>query len=277
MWSLAALARPEALLLFGLTVVLAIGGRLARRQPVMTGLPLIVGLFLAGQLPYLVWRWFTFGYLFPNTYYAKTGGGLAQLRGGLDYVVALSLIHIYSRAGRGVRQQLDAWPSQFFAAGAEATTFDPWLLTRSETPYPALRAAAPVLALPHTTIAAAGPAEATRLVVSRPPEAGLTRLVLRSSAPLSGITFDGRALDLGGMQPTEYTFLVIGRADEVALDLTTTGPGTLSIDVLDRLTTDVMSVAERTGLAIRPRPAWMATAPASDTGDRALVTTTFQR
>ena len=87
-WSLAALARPEALLLFGLTVVLAIGGRLARRQPVMTGLPLIVGLFLAGQLPYLVWRWFTFGYLFPNTYYAKTGGGLAQLRGGLDYVVA---------------------------------------------------------------------------------------------------------------------------------------------------------------------------------------------
>ena len=182
-----------------------------------------------------------------------------------------------SRAGRGVRQQLDAWTSQFFAAGAEATTFDPWLLTRSETPYPALRAAAPVLALPHTTIAAAGPAEATRLVVSRPPEAGLTRLVLRSSAPLSGITFDGRALDLGGMQPTEYTFLVIGRADEVALDLTTTGPGTLSIDVLDRLTTDVMSVAERTGLAIRPRPAWMATAPASDTGDRALVTTTFQR
>ena len=62
-----------------------------------------------------------------------------------------------------------------------------------------------------------------------------------------------------------------------ALDLTTTGPGTLSIDVLDRLTTDVMSVAEQTGLAIRPRPAWMATAPASDTGDRALVTTTFQR
>lgn len=86
-WSLAALARPEALLLFGLTVVLVIGGRLARRQKAATDLPLIVGVFLAVQLPYLIWRWFTFGYLFPNTYYAKTGGGLVQLRGGLDYVL----------------------------------------------------------------------------------------------------------------------------------------------------------------------------------------------
>ncbi len=182
-----------------------------------------------------------------------------------------------SRMGRGVGQQLDEWTSQFFAAGAEATTFDPWLLTRSDTPYPALRSAAPVVALPHSTITAAGPVEATRLLVARPPEAGLTRLVVKSAAPLSAITFDGRVLDLGGTQPTEYTFLVIGRADEVTLDLTTTGPGALSIDVLDRLTTNVMTVAEQGGLAVTPRPAWMATAPASDTGDSALVTTTFQR
>ena len=182
-----------------------------------------------------------------------------------------------SRAGRGVGQQLDEWTSQFFAAGAEATTFDPWLLTRSDAPYPALRSPAPVVALPHTTIAAAGPAEATRLTVSRPPEAGLTRLVLKSSAPLSGITLDGRPLDLGGTQPTEYTFLVIGRADEVALDLTTTGPGMLTIDVLDRLTTNVTTVAAQAGLTVTPRPEWMATAPASDTGDSALVTTTFRR
>ena len=182
-----------------------------------------------------------------------------------------------SRMGRGVGQQLDEWTSQFFAAGAEATTFDPWLLTRSDTPYPALRSAAPVVALPHTTITAEGPAEATRLVVVRPPEAGLTRLVVKSAAPLSAITFDGRPLDLGGTQPTEYTFLVIGRADEVTLDLATTAPGDLSIDVLDRLTTDVMTVAAQAGLAVEPRPEWMATAPASDTGDSALVTTTFER
>jgi hypothetical protein len=76
---------------------------------------------------------------------------------------------------------------------------------------------------------------------------------------------------------TEYTFLVIGRADEVTLDLATTAPGDLSIDVLDRLTTDVMTVAAQAGLAVEPRPAWMATAPASDTGDTAIVTTKFQR
>jgi len=182
-----------------------------------------------------------------------------------------------SRAGRGVGQQLDEWTSQFFAAGAEVTTFDPWLLTRSDTPYPALRSPAPVVALPHTTIAAEGPAEASRLVVTRPADAMLTRLVVHSTAPLATITLDGRPLDLGGTQPTEYTFLVIGRADEVALDLTTTTAGSLSIDVLDRLTTDVMTIAEQAGLSLAPRPDWMTTAAASDTADGALVTTTFER
>ena len=182
-----------------------------------------------------------------------------------------------SRAGRGVGQQLDRWTSQFLAAGAEETTFDPWLLTRSDTPYPALRSVAPVVALPHTTITTEGPAEAPHLVLSRPPEATLTRLMVHSTAPLTGVALDGRPLDLGGTQPTEYTFLIIGRADEVALDLATTGAGSLAIDVLDRLATDVMTVAEQGGLAIAPRPEWMTTAAASDTADRALVTTRYQR
>lgn len=182
-----------------------------------------------------------------------------------------------SRAGRGVGQQLDEWTSQFFAAGAEETTFDPWLLTRSDTPYPALRSPAPVVALPHTTIVAEGPAEAPHLVLSRPPEATLTRLMVHSTAPLTGVTLDGRPLDLGGTQPTAYTFLIIGRADEVSLDLATTGVGSLAIDVLDRLTTDVMAVAEQGGLSVAPRLEWMTTAAASDTADRALVTTRFER
>lgn len=182
-----------------------------------------------------------------------------------------------SRAGRGVGQQLDQWTSQFFVAGAEETTFDPWLLTRSDTPYPALRSPAPVVALPHTTIAAEGPSEAPRLVLSRPPEATLTRLIVHSTAPLTGITLDNRPLDLGGTQPTEYTFLIIGRDDEVLLDLTTAGAGSVTIDVLDRLTTDVMAVAEQAGLLVAPRLEWMTTAAASDTADRALVTTRFER
>jgi hypothetical protein len=34
---------------------------------------------------FFVWRWIYFGFFFPNTYYAKTGGGLAQILNGVDY------------------------------------------------------------------------------------------------------------------------------------------------------------------------------------------------
>jgi hypothetical protein len=34
---------------------------------------------------YFIWRWNYFGYFFPNTFYAKTGGGFDQLAGGLLY------------------------------------------------------------------------------------------------------------------------------------------------------------------------------------------------
>jgi arabinofuranosyltransferase len=43
---------------------------------------------------YFVWRWSYFGYFFPNTYYAKTGGGLQQIAGGFLYTVkALRLFY----------------------------------------------------------------------------------------------------------------------------------------------------------------------------------------
>jgi len=43
---------------------------------------------------YFIWRWSYFGYFFPNTYYAKTGGGLYQITGGFLYTVkALRLFY----------------------------------------------------------------------------------------------------------------------------------------------------------------------------------------
>jgi arabinofuranosyltransferase len=36
---------------------------------------------------YFIWRWSYFGYFFPNTFYAKTGGGLQQITGGFLYVI----------------------------------------------------------------------------------------------------------------------------------------------------------------------------------------------
>lgn len=36
---------------------------------------------------YFIWRWSFFGYFFPNTYYAKTGGGVQQIAGGFLYII----------------------------------------------------------------------------------------------------------------------------------------------------------------------------------------------
>jgi hypothetical protein len=37
-------------------------------------------------LPVFVWKWWYFGYPFPNTYYAKTGAGWIQVLGGYNYL-----------------------------------------------------------------------------------------------------------------------------------------------------------------------------------------------
>lgn len=182
-----------------------------------------------------------------------------------------------SRAGRGTRHQLDEWTSQFFAAGIDETVFDPWLLTRSDTPYPALRSPAPTVALPRTalSLSEASP-DSTRLVAIRPAEAWLTRFLVRSATPLTGITFDGRSLDLGGQQPGEYTFLVFGDEREVVIELDGADSGEVTVTTLDRLIVDIEAVAAQAGLQITPRPAWMATAAAGDTADGALVTSYWQ-
>lgn len=179
-----------------------------------------------------------------------------------------------SRAGRGTRYQIDEWTGRFLTERIEETTFDPWLLTRSDTLYPALRAPAPVVNLPRTTVTAAPAAGGTQLVINRPPEAWLTRLVVRSAAPITAIALTGEPLDLGGTQPAEYTFLIIGREDEVVLDLG--GTAAVTVNALDRLMTPVTDIAAAAGLAIPPRPAWMVAAAASDTADGALVTAGYE-
>jgi arabinofuranosyltransferase len=36
---------------------------------------------------YFIWRWSYFGYFLPNTFYAKTGGGLREIGGGFFYII----------------------------------------------------------------------------------------------------------------------------------------------------------------------------------------------
>lgn len=79
---LAALTRPEGVLVAGVLLPLAFleGPAQGRGSLAATA---GVGLLLFGA--YFFWRWSYFGYPLPNTYYAKTGGGLAQVLRGAQY------------------------------------------------------------------------------------------------------------------------------------------------------------------------------------------------
>ncbi|MCS6840891.1 MAG: hypothetical protein RMJ54_16985 [Roseiflexaceae bacterium] len=102
-FALAALTRPEGVMVFGLTVGHALiavivgeshaGVSLIHnvRLAVRSALPFI-GSFLGLFAPYFAWRWQYYGDLLPNTFYAKTGGGVQQWLRGLDYGADFALV-----------------------------------------------------------------------------------------------------------------------------------------------------------------------------------------
>uniref|UniRef100_UPI0035B4C54F M28 family peptidase n=1 Tax=Promineifilum sp. TaxID=2664178 RepID=UPI0035B4C54F len=179
-----------------------------------------------------------------------------------------------SRAGRGTRHVLDEWTRQFLPDGGQPATIDPWLVPPWDTPYPALSADAPLLALPHTGVTAAGEAGQLRLTTRRPSAAWLTELTIRSATPITGIALDGEPLDLAGTRPTEYVLKFIGRNHAPVIDLTTEGAGAVTVRAMDRLLVDLTDLAGLAGLAVAPRPDWMMTSPAADVADGALVSST---
>jgi len=90
---LAALTRPEG----GLVLALTVAGVLycARRAgvPVRRWLAIAAGLFVLVYGPYWWLRYDWYGYPFPNTFYAKTGGGVHHLVRGLGYLGRFLLNH----------------------------------------------------------------------------------------------------------------------------------------------------------------------------------------
>jgi arabinofuranosyltransferase len=80
-FALAVLTRPEAVLYVGLgAALLLVGGDPAqpRRERVRHCFATL-GWFAALYLPYFLARWAYYGYLLPNPFYAKVGGGSAEL------------------------------------------------------------------------------------------------------------------------------------------------------------------------------------------------------
>lgn len=87
-FALAALTRPEAVAIFGVTIVFEMATNFVAHKKLLDHRTFVLGATFAALVgPFNLWRWLHFGYPFPNTYYAKTGGGLTQIRGGADYLV----------------------------------------------------------------------------------------------------------------------------------------------------------------------------------------------
>jgi hypothetical protein len=78
---IACLTRPEGLLIAAILFI-----DLARRRPGGRALGLWLLPVAAGYVPYFIWRYSYYGFLFPNTFYAKTGGGLDHAIRGVRYI-----------------------------------------------------------------------------------------------------------------------------------------------------------------------------------------------
>jgi arabinofuranosyltransferase len=93
--ALASLTRPEGALLLALTIFHAFvydinreelrPGNLAGLLRRKLGLAALLGPYLLLVVPFFFWRYSYYGDLLPNTFYAKTGGGLRAVVRGLDY------------------------------------------------------------------------------------------------------------------------------------------------------------------------------------------------
>ena len=97
-WALAVMARPDALVLVGVSAAFKLGDAIMRvptgdgqLRPIARELAAFLlwsAAFAAVFAPYFAWRYTTYGWLYPNTYYAKVGLGLTQYDRGLRYVAA---------------------------------------------------------------------------------------------------------------------------------------------------------------------------------------------
>jgi hypothetical protein len=86
--ALCTMTRPEGLIMVGLAGLHRLWAHRGRiiKQDLLWGLG-----FAILYVPYYVWRWSYYGYPFPNTFYAKVGGGIEGLRRGIEHVAGFVL------------------------------------------------------------------------------------------------------------------------------------------------------------------------------------------
>lgn len=81
--ALASMARPEGLLFMTLIGLGGLLDRNTRKHDILV----MSGSFFVIFGPYVLWKLWYYGLLLPNTFYAKTGGGLLQAWRGFVYIV----------------------------------------------------------------------------------------------------------------------------------------------------------------------------------------------
>jgi hypothetical protein len=173
---------------------------------------------------------------------------------------------------------LDGWTQQFFPNGAKPTTFQPWLNGWQDRAYPALEAAAPVVAMPTSSVTMLsdttnGGARQLRMRISPPEDVLNSQVVVQASGPIVALTANGSALDMQKQTLESVQINVIGRqTDGVTLDLTVAAAGPVSVTLQDRR----LGIPEIPGVAIAPRPDWMMPAPLNDVADSTIVRQTFR-
>ncbi len=101
-WAAASMTRPEGPILFAVSAVFKLIQVLAagRGASILGGTRAVfresgwMFVWAAGFavvfVPYFAWRWATYDYFFPNTYYAKVGSGIDQYDRGLRYVATFT-------------------------------------------------------------------------------------------------------------------------------------------------------------------------------------------
>ena len=82
---LGTVTRPEGLMIFGLFVAFGAVFCLRRSSESWMKYVLALSVYAFPFLVYMFWRYGYFGFLLPNTFYAKTGGGFYQYLRGLKY------------------------------------------------------------------------------------------------------------------------------------------------------------------------------------------------
>lgn len=92
---IATLIRPEGFIIFCILLILGWIFLIGLNKKFCKPFLLSIALYIIPFMTYIIWRLKYFGFLFPNTYYAKTGGSLYQYLRGLMYSGYFALYFIF--------------------------------------------------------------------------------------------------------------------------------------------------------------------------------------